>query len=62
MRNVNVHLVNYFCTICFHIQVNGSVWYSHSSEFYLSTQLKYHSIFVNGWSAPDLGNWNECFV
>jgi len=31
MRNVNVHLVI----------VNASVWYSHSSEFYMSTWLKY---------------------
>ena len=38
--------------ICLHNHVNGSVWHSHSSEFYLSTWLKYDSIFVNRWSAP----------
>jgi len=37
MGNVNVHLNNYFYTICLHIHVNGSVWRSHSSKFYLST-------------------------
>jgi len=37
MRNVNVHLVNFFCTICLHTHVNGSIWHNHSSEFYLST-------------------------
>jgi len=47
MRNVNVHLVNIFCMICLHIHVNGSVWNSHSSEFYLSTWLKHDSVFVN---------------
>jgi len=30
----------FFCAICLHIHVNGSVWNSHSSEFYLSTWLK----------------------
>jgi len=29
MRNVNVHLhlVNFFCTICLHIDVIGSIWH-----------------------------------
>jgi len=54
MRDVNVHLVKFFCTICLHIHVNGLVWYSHNSELYLSTWLKYDSIFVNRWSAPDV--------
>jgi len=54
MRNVDVRLVNLFCTICLHIHVNGSIWHSHSSEFYLNTWLKYDSIFGNRWSAPDL--------
>jgi len=54
MLNVNAHLV-FFCTICLHINVNGSVWHSHSSEFYLSTWLMYDSIFANRRSAPDLG-------
>jgi len=35
VRIVNVYVV--FCMICLHIHVNGSVWISHSSEFYLST-------------------------
>ena len=34
-----VHLVNFSCTICLHIHVNGSVWHSHSAEFYLSTWM-----------------------
>jgi len=55
MRIVNVHVVNIFCMIYLHIHVNGSVWKSHSSEFFLSTWLKYDSIYVNRWSAPDLG-------
>jgi len=41
MRNVNVHLVDFFRTICWHIHVNSSVEHSHSSEFYMSTWLKY---------------------
>jgi len=39
MRNANVHVVNIFCMICFHIYVKGSVWHKHSSEFYLSTWM-----------------------
>jgi len=35
MRNANVNLVNFFCTICLHIRVNGSVWHSYDLEFYL---------------------------
>jgi len=26
MRNVNVHVVKFFCMIFLHIYVNGSVW------------------------------------
>ena len=47
-------VISIFYTSCLHIHVNGSVWHSHSSEFYLSTWVKYDSIFVNRWSAPDL--------
>jgi len=52
-------LLTFFCTIFLHI-VNGSVWHSRSSEFYVSTWLKYDSIFVNRWSAPDL--WESKWV
>jgi len=62
MRNVNVDLVNYFYSICLHINVNGSVWHSHSSGFYLSTWAKYDSIFVNRVSAPDPQISNESFA
>jgi len=51
----------FFCGICLHIHVNGSVWHSHSSKFYLSTWLKFDLIFVNRWSTPDVGDFKWVF-
>jgi len=47
-----------------HIHVYGLVWNSHSSEFCLSTWLKYDSIFVNstGDQLLTLNILNESFV
>jgi len=56
MRNVNIHIVNIFCMICLHNHANGSVWNSHSSEFYLSTWLKYDSI-----CAQVISSWRQIY-
>jgi len=57
----NVHHVNFFVGFACTFVLNISVWHSHSSEYCLNTWLKYDSIFVNRWSASDLGGWKWVF-
>jgi len=47
----NAHHVNF--RICTHVEVNGLVWHSHTTELCPSAWLKYDSIFVNRSSAPE---------
>jgi len=54
----NVHHVHF--RICMHIELNGLVCHSHSTELCLSAWLKYESIFVNRWPAPE--SWLGRFV
>jgi len=40
-----------------HIAVKGLVSHNHSTELCLSAWLKYDSVFVNRWSAPESWLW-----